>query len=211
MEIVVMAAIGATAIWYLTRHRDPRLRARFLKRLGFGLIVVMTAFFGVFVVGDTISDPGGLEAAGLIGLWAVPLVVLALLAWFRPDWAVRVLCVASVAVVGSSAWYAADPGGWRQFEDVHGPVRAIVSFVCIAALAILGLRRTAVAGWLLLLVTASPLIAFVGAGHGVAAWAVFLVGSPGLLAGLLFVASSRLSPRPRPKDGAGSAPVPKPA
>jgi hypothetical protein len=63
----------------------------------------------------------------------------------------------SAAVIGVSVWFALNPQAWRAFEDRHGPIRAIVAFVLVAAIAVLGLKRTAVAGVLLLVVGVVPL------------------------------------------------------
>ena len=68
--VVVMAlTLAVLFIW----HRDRSSRARFLRRAGFILMALITFFFGAFIVGETFTDPGGWEAAGLVALWVVPL------------------------------------------------------------------------------------------------------------------------------------------
>ena len=67
--VVVMAlTLAVLFIW----HRDRSSRARFLRRAGFILMALITFFFGAFIVGETFTDPGGWEAAGLVALWVVP-------------------------------------------------------------------------------------------------------------------------------------------
>jgi len=40
-------------------------------------------------------------------------------------------------VIGVSVWFALDPEAWRSFEDRHGPIRAVLNFVLVAAIAVL--------------------------------------------------------------------------
>lgn len=125
----------ASSAW--SRSKDPSAPAA-------------TSFFGPFVVGETVTDPGGWEALGLVAAWAIPFVALTALAWFRPTWATWLFAVLIAGVIGVSAWFALDPDGWRAFEDRNGPVRDVATFVLAAGIALLGLKRTAVAGWMLL-------------------------------------------------------------
>ena len=89
----IIAIIVILAVVFLARQPDPQQRARILKRAGFGVMAFITAFFGLFVVGETFSDPGGWKALGLVAAWAVPLAALAAVAWWRPDWAARLFTV----------------------------------------------------------------------------------------------------------------------
>lgn len=136
----------------------PAKRAVLLLRAGFGLMALSTFFFGAFVIGDTFTDPGGWKAAGLVAAWAVPLAGLAALSWTRPGWAVYVLAVLSAAVIGVSVWFALSPEARRPFEGRHGPIRAVLTFVLVAAIAMLGLKRTSVAGVRLLAVGVIPVM-----------------------------------------------------
>jgi hypothetical protein len=156
--LVVVVVAAAVIAPLLLGHGDPARQATILRRLGFGLIAVETGFFGLFVVAETVADPGGGRAVGLIAAWLVPLVVLVLLAWRRPDWATWVLGVVTAVLVAGAVWFAVDPQGWRSVEMHVGPVRAIAAFVVAAALGVLGLRRTTAAGVLLLVAGAVPLL-----------------------------------------------------
>ena len=74
----------------------------------------------------------------------------------------------SGVVVLASLWFAVDPDAWRVIEDQHGPVGAVTVFVLSAAVGVLGLKRTVIAGWLLvalgvLPIAASSLGSFAGA------------------------------------------------
>lgn len=193
LVVVVLVVLGVA---YFARHREPTVRARFLRRAGFGLMALFGGFFGLFLVGETLSDPGGWKGVGLVALWAVPLALMCLLAWFRPDTAGWVFAPLVAVVVGLSISFAVDPSGWRSFENQHGPVRAVIVFALAAALALWGLRRTLQAGVLLLVVGMVPMVISSTGHDGMASLAV--AGSPPLMAGLLYVASVYVDRRQPP-------------
>lgn len=138
-----------------------------MKRAAFTLAVFFTVFGALFLAGETIDDPGGWAAVGLIAAWAVPVVALGLLAWRRPDLAVRIFAGLTAGVVVMSVWFAVDADAWQSVEQGNGPVRAVVSFAVAAALVPLGLHRPRITGALLLVVgLVPPILAGVGSRHG---------------------------------------------
>ena len=136
------------------------MAGRLLKWAGFIVMALSSFTAGAFIVGETFGDPGGWKAVGLVAAWAVPLVVLVVLAWYRPTWAVPVFAVLTAAVIGMSIWLAVNPRG-------KGPTAAILTFALAAPITVLGLKRTGVAGALLLVVGIVP-FTMVGlvSGHG---------------------------------------------
>jgi hypothetical protein len=201
----IIVIIVILAVVFLARQSDPQKRARILKRAGFGVMAFITAFFGLFAVGETFTDPGGWVALGLVVAWAVPLAALAGVAWYRPDGATRLFAVLIAAVIGASVWFAVDPQGWRAFEDRHGPIRAILTFVLAAAVAVLGVQRTAVAGLLLLVVGVVPVVvSSLGSQLGLASLAV--VSSAPLIAGVLYLWSAALAGHSAPPEGIHARP-----
>lgn len=193
---IVVAVVLALAL--LARRREHAARARFFRRSGFGAMVLFAAFFALFLVGDTVSDPGGWTGAGLVALWAVPLALICLLAWFRPDPARWVFASLLGVTIGSSIWFAFDPGGWRSFENQHGPVRAVLIFALAAALALWGLRRTMWAGVMLLTLGILPIaISSFGLGHGGMTSLAAASATP-VITGLLYLASAREDSLSRP-------------
>ena len=147
MLLVLMAGIAiALLIVAVLRRPDPAERAVLLRRAGFGLMALSAFFLGAFFIGEAFADLGGWKAAGLVAAWTIPLTGLAALSWWRPGWAIRVFAVLTAAVIGVSIWFALNPEGWRSVEDRHGPVRAVITFVLAAAIALLGLKRAAAAG-----------------------------------------------------------------
>ena len=195
--LVVIIVLGAL---FLARRPDPVRGARILTRTGFGVAACITGLFGLFLAGETFTDPGGWKALGLVAAWAIPLAALAAVAWYRPGWAARLLAVLIAAVIGVSGWFAVDPGGWRAFEDRHGPIRAIISFVLAAAVAVLGLKRTALAGALLLVLGVVPVVlSSLGSQLGFASLAV--VSSTPLIVGVLYLWSAAVAGRAAPPQG----------
>lgn len=177
--------------------------SRILRLIGFWLMAVTSAFIAAFAVGEALDDPGGWAAVGLIALWLVPLVLLCALAWWRPDPAVRVLAVLAAGVVGLSVWFALVPGAWRDLENQHGPVRVFVVWAVAAAVAVLGLKRTRVAGILLLVVGLAPLV--IGGFRAGGLSSLSLVATPAVIAGVLYLVSAALSSRPPAEGEAGRA------
>ena len=188
----IVLAVVIVAVVFLVRHPERRAQARFLKGAGFGLMVAFSTFFGLFVIGETFNDPGGWEAVGWLAAWLVPIVMLALLAWFRPRAAIRVFQVLIAVVIGVSIWFALDPAGWRTFEDRNGPIRTLIVFALSVAIALLGLKRTKAAGWMLLVLGSAPiLISSLGSGLGFAS--LVFASSPTFVAGILYVISASMT------------------
>jgi hypothetical protein len=192
LSIIVVAIVIALVIAAIVRQPDPLKRAIMLRRAGFGLMALSTFFFGAFIIGDTFVDPGGWKAAGLVSAWAVPLGGLAALSWFRPGWAVYVFAVLTAAVIGVSIWFALDPQGWRSFEDQQGPIRAVITFILAAAMAVLGLKRTVAAGILLLAVGVIPVaVSSLGSFLGFASLSI--VSAAPVITGILYLVSAQLA------------------
>lgn len=206
MFLVVLVIALTVALVVLIRRADPARRAQRLRLAGFILMALFTAMFAVFVVGETIADPGGWKAAGLIGAWVVPLAALAALAWWRPDWAVRGFAVLAGAMIGLSIWFAVSPEWWRSLEDRNGPIRAVVTFVLTAAIAVLGLKRTAPAGVLLLVTGIAP-AAISGIGSRLGLTSLAVVSVVPVATGLCYLIAARMPTRPSPPAQVGTEPT----
>ncbi len=144
---------------------------------------------------------------------AVPLAGLAALSWLRPGWAVYVLAALTAAVTGVSIWFALNPQAWRSFEDRHGPVRAVITFVLVAAIAVLGLKRTVAAGILLLAAGVIPVaVSSLGSFLGFASLSI--VSAAPVITGILYLISAQLAGRrsaPPASTGTGATERPKAA
>lgn len=158
-------------------------------------MAVVTVVAGVFAIGETVADPGGWAAAGLVAAWVVPLVACAAVAWRWPRTGTWLLGILTAALIGSAVWTAVDPGGWRGLENGVGPVRALATLVVAAGLAVLGLRRTAVAGILLLVAGAGPVLIGGVRGGGLSSLAVIAV--PAVVSGVLYLLAAAAGDRSR--------------
>ena len=196
VPIVIGLALVGVVIGYLVRHPDPVRRARFLRLTGFWLVVGVTGFFGLFVVGEMAGDPGGWTAVWLIAACVLPLAACCLVAWRWPVAGTWLLAVLTAALLAVDVWVAISPGALREFEDRTGPVQAVAVFAVGAAVAVLGLRRTRVAGILLVLLGAGAWVSGIGGVGGGAALAI--VGAPLLLGGVLYLVSAAVAGRARP-------------
>lgn len=150
---IIFVLVVPSAI-YAYRHRGDPPRA--VRGAGLILAVMYVGFFGVFVVGETFTDPGGWTALGLVASWLLPSVLLCLLAWRRPTIARPLLVGLVVAMAGVYLWSAVAPDAWRSFEDDTGPVRGVVTMALSAPLAVLALQYVRDAGWLLLALGLMP-------------------------------------------------------
>ena len=194
--VILVAAIVAAAgvVALLRRHRAPVTLAAFFRSTALAFTAACTALIGLFLAGDTIVDPGGWKAAGLIALWLVPLAALALLAWWQPGWATAVLAVLLAGVVALAGWYAADPAGWVAYENHHGPVRGVVSLVLLLPAALAGRRRPLTGAVLLLVLGLVPTVIAAAAAHLAVSFAV--ISGPAVIGGFLYLLAALAAGQP---------------
>jgi hypothetical protein len=186
--------------------------ARLLRLVGVGIMAVFGLVATAFVVGSAMQDPGGAAGAALAGAYLVPLAVLVGVALAWPRVGSWVLGVAALGVVGLYAWFALDPEWWREVMDDRGPLVAVAGIIVAVSLGALGVRRTGVAGALLValgtLCYLVPLVlsreggAEAGGGPSLMVSAGIVI-VPSVLAGLLLLLSAWISGR---AGGAGTQP-----
>ena len=185
-KLLAALALAGAAMVLVAGLRTAADRAAFLRRAGLGLIAVFTLVAIGWIAAAAFTDPGGWLAAGIVALYLVPLVVLSALAWYRVAAATVLLAVLTAIVVGLSVWFAADPQAWRAFEHDNGPVRAVITVILAAPLAVLGWRRPRPAGGLLVVLGLAPVaLSAVGTTAGLASLAA--VSAPAVLAGILYL------------------------
>lgn len=191
----VSLAVAVVFVVLVQRVPGAARRAAILTWAGLGIVAVYVAFAALFLIGETVGDPGGWRAVGLIAAWLVPLVGLSALAFYRPSAALPTLAVAMVAPVGLGLWAMVDFEAWRDWQDRVGPVPLVPVVVLGAALAVAGLSRTSVAGWLMVTVTVVPVVlATLGSGSQRGfALSVGLISAPVLISGLLYVWAGQLA------------------
>lgn len=207
---VALILVAPPAIYACRHRREPPRAVR-----GAGMIVagVYVVLFTLFIAGEALTDTGEWAGMALVAAWLVPMVLLSLLAWRRPDVARPALVVLVVAMAGLYAWSALAPDVWRAFEDATGPVRGIMTLALTAPLAVLAGRYVRDAGVLLLALAAMP-VAVLGllqvTDAGWVPWSLAALDLPLAVAGGLFLVAARLEartpsspPAPSPSPGTG--------
>lgn len=153
--VVVIAVVVGILV---ARQKDPERRAAVLTRTGLVLMTAFTVFAGAFTAGYAVDEAGGTAGLMMILVWAVPMLVLAVLGWFWPAGTGPLLAALTVAFVAACVWFALDPSIGRGFQAANGPVLAVAVVALSFPAAVLGLKRTRTAGRLLLATGALPLL-----------------------------------------------------
>ena len=196
MNVPVILAVGAIAVvavvMFMTREKDPQQRAAALQRTGAAVMAVFTVLAAIFIAGYALQDPGG-NAGLLITLaWVVPMLVLAVAAWFWPAPTAPLLLALASAFIAACVWLAFDPAALREFISENGPVIAVSVVALAFPAAVLGLQRAALAGWLLVGLGVLPLlITVIGRSGGVSSLAAASVVP--LIAGISYLVSARMA------------------
>lgn len=165
-----------------------------MKWVAFALLTAFSLLAGLFTAGAALDDPGGAAGVLLILTWLVPALLLIALAALAPRWAGWALGVLTGAVMAAIGWTTLIDTTAPLVEDQVGPVRAIAVFVVAAALGVLGLQRTRLAGWLLIGIGAVP-VAIGIVGSPSTGRPLLLVSVLPLVTGILYVISAGLTRR----------------
>ena len=162
MNVPVILALGAIVVFAvvmsMTRDKDPQQRATALTRTGAAIMAVFTVLAGIFIVGYAMQDPGGNAGLLITLVWVVPMLILAVAAWFWPAPTAPLLLALASAFIAACVWLAFDPAALRSFVSENGPVIAVSVVALAFPAAVLGLKRTALAGWLLVALGVLPLL-----------------------------------------------------
>jgi len=187
--------IAVVVVLGLALLRAATDRALFLRRAGLALMAVFTLVGAAWVAAEAFADPGGWQAAGLVAAWLLPLLLLLAASWYRAGLALVVLSVLTAAAVGVGIWFAVDPEPWRAFEDDNGPIRAIITLVLAAPVALLGWTRPRPAGVLLIVLGVVP-AALAAAGTVSGLGSLTVVGIPPALTGMLYLLADTFGKQP---------------
>lgn len=129
---------------------------RVLRVFSFTLVLLLGLGVALFIASETITDPGGWQAVGLIAIWGVPLLVLSLLAVTWPDLATEALVPLLVLV---ATFAVADAAIDLIDHDTWGPAGTIAVFTVGIPCGLLGWRHAARAGWMLIGASAIQFVA----------------------------------------------------
>jgi len=194
---VVLAAVAGVV---LIREKDPQRRARALVKAGAGLMTVFTVLAAAFTGGYAMEQPGGVAGLVMILSWVVPMVALAALAWFLPGGASPLLGALTVVFLAICVWFALDPATARSLQDSNGPVVAVGVVALAFPAAVLGLKRSGTAGWLLVAVGALPLLITI-IGRSGPAGSLAAASVVPLITGIAYLVAARLARRnPAPRN-----------
>jgi hypothetical protein len=173
--------------------KEVTMFARVLRSVAVGLVALFGIVAGLFIAGETFTDPGGWEAMVLTAAWAVPLIALSVMALMRPGLGSRMLPIVLAVVAG---WVVVDSLAHVIDRDAWGPVGSISMFAVVVPCGLLGVHRAAEAGWLVLAGAAAELVATVASmdrAGGQSLWSAFggstgVMVLPFLVLGVLFLA-----------------------
>ena len=164
MNVPVILALGAIVVFavvmgvVLSREKDPQRRAAALTRTGAAVMAAFTVIGGVFIGGFAMQEPGGTNGTLITLAWVVPMLILAVSAWFWPAATAPLLLALASAFIAACVWLAFDPAALSAFLSDNGPVIAVSVLALALPAAILGLKVTALAGWLLVGLGVLPLL-----------------------------------------------------
>ena len=189
---------------------DPRVGIAAQPWVALALVIgaVVSAALAVFVGGEILSDPGGVQGLAWVVAWLVPPLALSALAlrWTDATYPVLVAVVALVCVasVGGVVWAQAL---W-EFEDAHGPVNLLVLVAVLIPLIALGRSLPWEAGWLMAIALSVPLALQAVSLGRVGEWSVIpvlvVVAAPYAVVAALLVVGGR---RARPPESVTSSRV----
>lgn len=164
MNVPLILALGAILVVAVvlgivfTREKDPQRRSTALQRTGAAVMAAFTVLAGIFIGGYAMEDPGGNAGLLLTLAWVLPMLILAAAAWFWPAPTAPLLLALASAFIAACVWLAFDPAALREFISENGPVIAVSVVALSFPAAVLGLKRTALAGWLLVALGVLPLL-----------------------------------------------------
>ena len=198
MNVPVILALGAIVVVAVVmgvvfaREKDPQRRATALTRTGAAVMAVFTVLAGIFIGGDAMQDPGGTAGTLITLAWVVPMLILAAAAWLWPAVTSPLLLALSSAFIAACIWLAFDPAALRSFLSDNGSVIAVSVVALAFPAAVLGLKRTALAGWLLVALGVLPLLITLIARSGPLASLTAASVVP-LIAGISYLAAVRMT------------------
>lgn len=192
--IVVAIALIAIAIYFQFR-KEPSDRARFSAKFALWMMLGFALLGGLFIAGYALEDPGGTEGALLVASWAVPMVLLSLLAWQKPTLVKPILLIFVALALIANVVTLAFPKEYWTFFNSEGPWLGVGSFAFTVVATVYGYHADRkLAGILLVVITLVPFfialvsrdpMAALAGGSSAAAL------TPGFTAGLLMLISSK--------------------
>ena len=169
--------------------------ARGLVAAGVILGATFSAMLLLFIAGEMLSDPGGLQGLVMVAAWLIVPLSLTILALASPRVGYPVLSVAVALVILASLVTIPLAHRVWEFEDSHGPINLMVLIGALVPLVALGRAMPARAGWLMIVTMAATLLSQAVGLLLVDQWSVILVMvvlmAPFTAVAILFVLAGR--------------------
>ena len=198
MNVPVILALGAIIVFavvtgvVMSREKDPQRRAAALTRTGAAVMAAFTVIGGIFIGGFAMQDPGGTTGTLITLAWVVPMLILAVSAWFWPAATAPLLLALASAFIAACVWLAFDPAALSAFLNDNGPVIAVSVLALAFPAAILGLKVTTLAGWLLVGLGVLPLLITI-IGRSGAVGSLIAASLVPLACGIAYLLSARMA------------------
>lgn len=195
--LLITAFVLAINLIYFAIQQDPRKRAHFARTFALWMMLGFALLGGLFTAGYALSDPGGTEGGLLVALWAIPLVVLSILAWLKYKIVKTFLWIFLISAVIVNIISALFKEQYWTFFNDHGPWLAIGSFVFTIVATVYGYHMDArLAGWMNITIAMVPLAVALIAFDPQAALAggsTAAALTPGFTAGILLLISDKFA------------------
>jgi hypothetical protein len=166
-----------------------------VRKLGLYVMLAFGVLGGLFIAGESLSDPGGIVGLVTTAAWLFPMIIGCWLAWRRPMIAFPLLMIWSMSILGLLFWQALAPDWWRTVINSNGPIITIAMFALSVPLAIYGYdRRTRFVALILLGLPILAMLAGSNTGEGsgpiLRGGSTLVVSLPILAAGVLYLIAS---------------------
>lgn len=125
---------------------------------GLAVGALFSAAIALFIGGEILSDPGGVQGAGVVALWLGLPLGLAVIALVAPRAAFPVLCVLVAALAASALVGIFFARQVWEFEDSHGPVTLMALIGVLIPLVALGVSMPWRAGLLMAVAIAGSVV-----------------------------------------------------
>lgn len=192
--LVVALVLGINAIYFFVR-KDNAKRAHFAAKFALWMMIGFAVLGGLFIAGYALEDPGGTEGAILVGSWAIPMLVLSVLAWKKISLVKPILLVFVALALIANVITIAFPDQYLTFFNTEGPWLGVGSFAFTVVATVYGYHSDRkLAGLLLLVVTLVPFVATLLTRDPMAALAggsSAAALTPGFTAGVLLLISNQ--------------------
>ena len=192
--LLITLFVLAINLIYFAIQQDPRKRAHFARTFALWMMLGFALLGGLFTAGYALADPGGTEGTLLVALWAVPLVVLSILAWLKYKIVKSILWIFLISAVIVNLISALFKEQYWTFFNDRGPWLAIGSFVFTIVATVFGYHLDArLAGWMNITIAMVPLAVALIAFDPQAALAggsTAAALTPGFTAGILLLISA---------------------